>query len=121
MPLLTLVPAPRVLEQPVRTIGAARRLVAGILAWTAFLASLPWVFVALRLSREDVAGIESPAAPLALVQFVLAVLGALSAGIGASRAGWYVRTGREGPEAASAIGGAAVLFGAWALLVVPGW
>jgi hypothetical protein len=101
--------------------GAARRLVAGILAWTAFLASLPWVFVALRLSREDVAGIESPAAPLALVQFVLAVLGALGAGVGASRAGWYVRTGREGPEAVSAIGGAAVLFGAWALLVIPGW
>jgi hypothetical protein len=101
--------------------GAARRLVAGILAWTAFLASLTWVFVALRLSRDDIAGIESPAAPIALVQFVLAVLGALGAGVGASRAGWYVKTGREGPEAASAIGGAAVLFGAWALLVVPGW
>jgi hypothetical protein len=101
--------------------GAARRLVAGVLAWTAFLASLTWVFVALRLSRDDVAGIESPEAPIALVQFVLAVLGALGAGVGASRAGWYVKTGREGPEAASAIGGAAVLFGAWALLVVPGW
>jgi hypothetical protein len=101
--------------------GAARRLVAGILAWTIFLASLAWVFLALRLSRENVAGIESPAAPIALIQFVLAALGALGAGVGASRAGWYVRTGREGREAASAIGGAAVLFGAWALLIVPGW
>ena len=101
--------------------GAGRRLAAGILAWMAFLASLLWVFVALRLSREDVSGIESPAAPIALVQFVLAALGALGAGVGASRAGWYVRTGREGPEAASAIGGAAVLFGLWALLVLPEW
>jgi hypothetical protein len=99
----------------------ARRLLAGILAWTVFLASLVWVFLALRLSRENVAGIESPAAPIALVQFVLAALGALGAGVGASRAGWYVRTGRDGHEAASAIGGAAVLFGAWALLIVPGW
>jgi hypothetical protein len=80
-----------------------------------------WVFVALRLSRDDVAGIESPAAPIALIQFVLAALGALGTGVGASRAGWYVKTGREGPEAAAAIGGAAVLFGVWARLVVPGW
>jgi hypothetical protein len=60
-------------------------------------------------------------APIALVQFMLAALGALSAGVGASRAGWYVKTGREGIEAASSIGAAAVLFGAWSLLVVPGW
>ena len=100
---------------------AARRLVAGILAWAIFLASLTWVFLALRLTRDDIAGLESPTPLIALVQFGLAALGALSAGVGASRAGWYVKTGREGPEAASAIGGAAALFGAWALLVVPGW
>jgi hypothetical protein len=97
------------------------RLAAALLAWVAFLASLVWALVALRLTREDVAGIDAPAGPIALLQFVLAVLGAMGAGAGASRAGWYLRTGREGPEAASAVGGAAVLFGVWALLVLPGW
>jgi hypothetical protein len=97
------------------------RFAAALLAWVALLASLVWVLVALRLTREDVAGIDAPAAPIALVQFVLAALGALGAGMGASRAGWYVRTGREGPEAASAVGGAVVLLGVWALLVLPGW
>jgi hypothetical protein len=101
--------------------AAARRLAAALLAWVALLASLVWALVALRLTREDVAGIDAPTGPIALLQFVLAALGALGAGVGASRAGWYLRTGREGREAASAVGGAAVLFGVWALLVLPGW
>jgi hypothetical protein len=101
--------------------GTGGRFLAAVLTWVALIAALAWVFVALRLTREDVAGIDSPGMPIALVQFVLAVLGALSAGMGASRAGWYVRTGDGGPEAASAIGGTAILFGAWALLVIPDW
>ena len=101
--------------------AVALRLAAALLAWMIFLASLVWALLALRLTSEDVAGIDAPGGLIALVQFVLAALGALSAGVGTSRAGWYVRTGREGPEAASAVGGAAVLFGIWALLVLPGW
>jgi hypothetical protein len=101
--------------------GAGGRFVAAVLSSVALIFALAWVLVALRLTREDVAGIEYPGMPIALIQFVLAVLGGLSAGMGASRAGWYLKTGRGGAEAASAIGGAAVLFGAWALLVLPGW
>lgn len=101
--------------------GTGGRFLAAVLTWVALLGALAWVFVALRLIREDVAGIESPGMPIALVQFALAVLGALSTGMGASRAGWYVRTGRGGSDAASSIGGAAVLFAAWALLVLPDW
>lgn len=100
---------------------AARGLTAALLAWVAFLASLVWALLALRLTRDEVAGIEAPAGAIALVQFVLAVLGAIGAGVGASRAGWYVRTGREGREAASVVAWAAVLFGVWAALVLPGW
>lgn len=108
-------------RRPDDPLGAGSRFLAAMLSSVALLAALVWVFVALRLTREDVAGLESPAMPIALIQFALAVLGALSAGMGASRAGWYLRTGRGGSEAASSVGGAAVLFGAWALLVLPGW
>jgi hypothetical protein len=101
--------------------GTGGRFLAAMLAWVTLLFALAWVLVALRLTREDVAGIESPATPIALLQFVLAVLGGLSAGMGASRAGWYLRTGQQGTEAASSIAGAAVLFGAWAVIVIPEW
>ena len=101
--------------------AAARRLAAGLLAWVALLGAVVWVLIALRLTRGDVAGIDAPGGAIALVQFVLAALGVLSAGAGAMRAGWYVRTGHEGPEAASAVGWAAFLFGIWALLVLPDW
>jgi hypothetical protein len=101
--------------------GTGGRFLAAVLTWVALIGALAWVFVALRLTREDVAGIDSPGMPIALIQFVLAVLGALSAGMGASRAGWYVRTGRGGPDAVSAIGGAAILFVAWAALVIADW
>jgi hypothetical protein len=101
--------------------AAARRLAAGLLAWVALPAAVVWVLVALRLTGGDVAGIDAPGGAIALVQFVVAAFGVLGAGTGAMRAGWYVRTGREGPEAASAVGWAAILFGIWALLVLPGW
>jgi hypothetical protein len=97
---------------------AARRLAAAILPWVTLPAAMAWVLIALRLAREDVAGIEQPGMPLAVIQLVIAVLGALGAGIGASRAGAYVRTGRGGREARSSILGALIAFGVWALLVL---
>lgn len=101
--------------------SAAVRLAAAMLTWVAFLAAVVWALLALRLTAEDVVGIAAPRFPLSLLQLVVAVLGALSVGLGTSRAGWYLRTGRGGAETASAVGGAAVLFAAWALIVLPEW
>jgi hypothetical protein len=114
-------------EGPVAPSGSAPprspddgSLARAVIASLVMLAALGWVVTALRITRDPVGAIDEQSGPIALIQFVIAALGMLSAWEALTRTHARIRI-RQGEGPGAPLATFAVLFAIWAVLVLPGW